>query len=101
MFSRTKEIFKANEKGGFMCTYTNALDIVFYPNKIILVIPTNHHFSMWLNQAWKNCKGWLLLQTTAIFLLAVEAVFLFSPFFVFYHKELLKNIRPKIFEQKL
>ena len=35
MFSRTKEIFKANEKGGFMCPYTTALDIVFYPNEII------------------------------------------------------------------
>ncbi len=29
MFSRTKEIDKADEKGGFMCTYTIALDIVF------------------------------------------------------------------------
>ncbi len=61
MFSRTKEIFKANEKGGFMCPYTTALDIVFYPNEIILVISTNHHSSMWLNQARKNCKGWLLI----------------------------------------
>ena len=37
MFSRTKEIVKANEKGGFMCTYTTVLDIVLYSNEIITI----------------------------------------------------------------